>query len=335
MRQAGTAALYITHDLAVVAQLADRIMVLRHGRVVEEGPTAELIAHPREDYTRRLLAVRELRKEPCAGGRPIIEAEAISARYGSADVLAEVSLSVPRGRTIAIVGESGSGKTTLARVMTGLLAPVAGRILFDGEPVPPKLQGRDRELRRRLQLVHQNPDTALNPHQTVAEIVGRPLAFYFRMSGAARRARLGELMRMIGLEEGFLARFPGELSGGQKQRVCIARALAAEPDLVICDEVTSALDQLVAESVLRLLVRLQRELGLSLLVITHDIATVEAIADEVVVMHRGRVVERGEKSAVLERPQRDYTKRLLAAVPEMRVGWLDEVVRGRAASPAH
>jgi peptide/nickel transport system ATP-binding protein len=332
VKQAGSAALYISHDLAVVAQLADRIMVLRHGRLVEEGATAELLAHPKEEYTRRLLAVRTLNKPPAAGTEPVLTVDRVSASYGKLKVLDQVSLEVPRGETVAVVGESGSGKSTLARVITGLIEP-AGRIVFAGAPLPPRLAGRDKALRRRIQMIHQSADTALNPHQTVADIVGRPLAFYHGLSRAARRARTAELMRMIELDESLLNRIPGELSGGQKQRVCIARALAAEPELIICDEVTSALDQLVAESVLRLLLRLQRELGLSLLFITHDLATVEAIADRVVVMHRGRIVEHGTKAEILGAPRDDYTKRLLAAVPQMKTDWLDGVIAANPRTP--
>jgi peptide/nickel transport system ATP-binding protein len=333
VKATGSAAIYITHDLAVVAQLADRIMVLRHGRLVEEGRTEALLTAPKEDYTRHLLAARAFNKGAGSGGTlPVIALEHISARYGTMEVLSDISLVVPRGRTVAIVGESGSGKSTLARVVTGLLVPSGGRVVFEGTPLPPTLRSRKRDVLRRLQMIYQNPDTALNPHHTVAEIVGRVLSFYFRQPAAARRHRVAELLRLIDLDAGCLDRFPGELSGGQKQRVCIARALAAEPALIICDEVTSALDQLVAESVLKLLIRLQRELGLSLLFITHDIATVEAIADDVVVMHRGRVVEHGDKTDVLGRPQRDYTKRLLAAVPKMTTGWLDGVLRDRAAA---
>ncbi|WP_454685385.1 ABC transporter ATP-binding protein [Ancylobacter moscoviensis] len=334
VKQAGSAALYISHDLAVVAQLADRIMVLRHGRLVEEGATSELLAAPKQEYTRRLLAVRSLSKEPASGAEPVLAVEGVSASYGAFKVLDDISLQVPRGETVAVVGESGSGKSTLARVVTGLLEPSGGRIAFAGAPLPPKLASRGKAVRRRLQMIYQNADTALNPYQTVAEIIERPLAFYHGLAGAARRARAGGLMRMIELDEDLLGRYPGQLSGGQKQRVCIARALAAEPELIICDEVTSALDQLVAESVLKLLMRLQRELGLSLLFITHDLATVEAIADRVVVMHRGRIVESGSKTEVLAAPKRDYTKRLLAAVPKMRTDWLDGVIEQRSMAPA-
>ncbi|MCQ8784004.1 ABC transporter ATP-binding protein [Mangrovibrevibacter kandeliae] len=334
VKAAGNAAIYISHDLAVVAQLADRIMVLRHGRLVEEGPTAALLSRPREDYTRQLIAPRRLQKPAAAGGGAVLAVSGVSVSYGTTRALDNVSLSLPRGTTLAVVGESGSGKSTLARVVTGLRAPDAGTVEFDGRALPPTLRRRSVDTLRRLQMIYQSPDSALNPHQTVAEAIGRPLQVYVGLKGKAQRARAVELMRRIELDEGLLDRLPGQLSGGQKQRVCIARALAAEPDFLVCDEITSALDPLVAGSVLELLLRLQRELGLSLLFITHDIATVGAIADAVVVMHRGRIVERGTRDDVLSRPQEAYTKALLAAVPQMAPTWLDSVLAGRNGGPA-
>jgi peptide/nickel transport system ATP-binding protein len=237
---------------------------------------------------------------------------------------------VPRGRTVAVVGESGSGKSTLARAIVGLLPPTSGQILFDGTPLPRALKQRNKETLRRIQLIYQMPDTALNPRQTVRDVIGRPLEFYRGLSGRELDRKVGELLRLIELDEGLIDRLPSELSGGQKQRICIARALAAEPDIIICDEVTSALDQIVQEEILKLLMRLQQETGVTYLFITHDIATVRAIADEVVVMHRGKVVEQGPKAEVLSPPHPAYTDLLLSSVPEMDPDWLTGVLARRA-----
>jgi peptide/nickel transport system ATP-binding protein len=234
------------------------------------------------------------------------------------------------------VGESGSGKSTLARVITGLLPPSSGAITFDGKPLARSLKERDKKLLQRIQMIYQMPDTALNPRRRVRDILGRPLEHHLGLTGAARHNRILELLKMTELDERFLDRFPSELSGGQKQRICIARALAINPELIICDEVTSALDQLVAEEILKLLLRLQKELGVSYLYITHDLATVKAIADEIVVMHQGRVVESGSKTQVLTPPHHAYTELLLSSVPEMDPDWLDSLLarRGMAAAAA-
>lgn len=329
VRDFNTAAIYITHDLAVVAQLADRIMVLRYGELVEEGETRRVLERPNAAYTRELLASGAARRAGSHVGRAILEIGDVSAAYGATKVLHDVSLSVAEGTTVAIVGESGSGKSTLARVVTGLLPCTGGTVRFDGEELKPTLRERSSVLRRRIQLVHQTPDTSLNPRQRVDEILGRPLTFFHGMTGAARKERMVELLDQIELGEAFLQRYPGELSGGQKQRLCIARALAAEPDLIICDEVTSALDQLVARGILKLLMRLQEELRVSYLFITHDIATVRAIADEVVVMHQGRVVEQGPKEEIFVPPHHAYTELLLASVPQMDPDWLDTIRQTR------
>jgi len=330
VKQFHTAAIYITHDLAVVAQMADRIMVLRYGELVEEAPTGRMLADPQQAYTKSLWAVRSLRKDEQAGDEVLLRVEHVDASYGgSLKVLEDVSVTVPRGRTVAVVGESGSGKSTLARAITGLLPPTKGSVVFDGKPLPPALKDRSKDLLRRMQMIYQMPDTALNPRRRVRDIIGRPLQHQLGLTGAARDKRVVELLRLIELDERYIDRLPSELSGGQKQRVCIARALAVNPDLIICDEVTSALDQIVAEEILKLLLRLQRELKVSYLYITHDLATVKAIADEIVVMHRGRVVQSGAKSAVLKPPHHPYTDLLLASVPEMRTGWLEEVLARR------
>ncbi len=334
-----TAAIYITHDLAVVAQMADRIMVLRYGDLVEEGDAREMLADPKQEYTRQLLAVRTYRKEeapPDQSPVPLLEVRNVTASYGgTVTVLDDVSVKVGRGRTVAVVGESGSGKSTLARVITGLLPPSKGSVEFNGEALPASYKKRNRDQLRHAQMIYQMPDTALNPRQRIRDILGRPVSFYLGLKGAARDQRIRELLTMIEMDpDEFIDRLPGELSGGQKQRICIARALAAEPELIICDEVTSALDQLVAEEILKLLQRLQDELGVTYLFITHDLATVRAISDEVVVMLEGRVVEQGGKDDIFTPPHDPYTDLLLSSVPEMDPDWLDSLLAERAARKA-
>jgi peptide/nickel transport system ATP-binding protein len=332
-RQFNTAAIYITHDLAVVAQLADRIMVLRYGSLVEENDARKILANPQKEYTRKLLSVRTLRedKDLSASEKDVIlQVNNVSASYtGQQKVLDNIDLIIRRGRTVALVGESGSGKSTLARVITGLLPPIEGNIIFNDRQLPPALKSRDREGLRQMQMIYQMPDTALNPRQKVRKILGRPLSFYFGMKGKKRENRILELLDMIELPDKYIERYPGELSGGEKQRICIARALAANPDLIICDEVTSALDQLVAEEILKLLQELQNELHVSYLFITHDLATVKAISDEIVVMLQGKIVEQGVKKTVLAPPHHEYTELLLSSVPEMDPDWLDHLLHAR------
>jgi peptide/nickel transport system ATP-binding protein len=255
----------------------------------------------------------------------------VRAGYGQTNILEDVSVVVERGCTVAVVGESGSGKSTLARVATGLLAPSEGEVRFCGEKLSPTLRGRTPEQLRRIQMIYQSPDAALNPRHTVRDVVGRPLTLFRNLSGVARAARVCELLDMVQLGPQLLDRLPGALSGGQKQRLCIARALAAEPELVICDEVTSALDQIVQEGILKLLTRLQEELGMSYLFITHDLATVRAIADSIVVMQQGRVVEHGPRDVVLTPPHPPYTELLLSSVPTMDPDWLTDLLSARAA----
>lgn len=328
-RVSGTAGIYITHDLPVVAQMANRIMVLRHGKLVEEGPTRSILDHPKQDYTRRLLQARETAKHEVPAEASLLEVQGVDAYYGTFKALNEVSIKIPTARTIALVGESGSGKSTLARVISGLMAPSAGTISFKGKPLPSLLSSRDKETLRRIQMIFQSPDTSLNPRQRIREILQRTLWFYFRLSGREIETRLHRLMEMIELPVHLLDRFPDELSGGQKQRVCIARALAAGPELIICDEVTSALDQLVGDGILKLLMKLQAELNVSYLFVTHDIGVVRAIADEVVVMSAGKVVENGSKSMVLTHPKQGYTQRLLRSVPTLDPDWLQNVIASR------
>ncbi len=335
--QFNTAAIYITHDLAVVAQMADRIKVLRFGETVEDADTRTMLSDPQEDYTKSLWAVRSFRKEeeaPAPEKTPLIRVENVTATYarGLPPVLQNVDFVIHRGHTVAVVGESGSGKSTTARVITGLLPPTEGTVSFDGQALPPGYHRRSKDQLRQSQMIYQMADTAVNPRHKIREIVGRPLSFYLGMQGDEKERRLRELMEMIELDpDRFLDRFPGELSGGQKQRICIARALAAEPSFIICDEVTSALDQLVAEGILRLLDRLQQELNLAYMFITHDLATVRAIADEVIVMLQGRIVEQGPKEEIFSPPHHEYTDLLLSSVPEMDPDWMDRVIAERRA----
>jgi len=332
VEQFNTAAIYITHDLAVVAQMAHRIMVLRYGNEVEEAPTREMLKSPTQDYTKTLWAVRSLQKPESLSDDIILRIHNVDASYsGVVKVLDNVTVQVPRGRTVSVVGESGSGKSTLARAITGLLPPSKGEIYFNGKPLPRDLRGRDKDTLRKIQMIYQSADTALNPRQRVRDIIGRPLEFYLGLTGRARDHKVVELLEMIELNESFIDRLPGEMSGGQKQRVSIARALAAEPDLIICDEVTSALDQIVQEEILTLLLRLQKDMGISYLFITHDIATVRAISDEIVVMYQGKVVQQGPKSKVLSPPYPAYTELLLSSVPEMDPDWLTRLLEKRGA----
>jgi len=335
VEQFNTAAIYITHDLAVVAQMADVIKVLRYGETIEDADTRTMLSHPEKEYTKSLWSVRSIEKPEEVSNDIVLRVDHVDASYtGSAKVLDDVSIEVPRGHTVAIVGESGSGKSTTARVITGLLPPSKGQILFNGEPLPPKLKDRSVDQLQKIQMIYQMADTAMNPRHTVRDIIGRPLEFYLGLRGAERDQRLMELVEMIELNESFIDRLPAELSGGQKQRICIARALAAGPELIICDEVTSALDQIVQKGILELLLRLQKELGLTYIFITHDIATVKAISDQIVVMLEGRVVEQGMKSEILEPPYPDYTKLLLSSVPEMDPDWLTGLLKERAAEGA-
>lgn len=332
IRETGVAALYITHDLAVVAQVSDHIMVLRNGDMVEYGSVAQIIETPQEDYTRALVSVRSIdHTEKVDDAVPVLEVDNVTARYRGLDfdVLKNITVSLRPGHTLAVVGESGSGKSTLARAITGLLPPSAGEMRFDGRTLSSALKNRTKDDLRELQMIYQMADVAMNPRHTVGTIIGRPLEFYFGLRGAEKRKRVQELLDEIEMGEGFIDRYPAELSGGQKQRVCIARALAAKPKLIICDEVTSALDPLVADGILKLLLDLQAREGVAYLFITHDLATVKAIADSIAVMYRGEVVRYGSKSEVLAPPFDDYTDLLLSSVPEMKLGWLENVIANR------
>lgn len=329
-----TAAIYVTHDLAVVAQMADRIQVLKHGQTVEVAETRHMLHQPQAEYTKTLWAVRNLQKPAPAqtATETVLSLQGVDAAYGNntLKVLSNVNIDVPRGQTLAIVGESGSGKSTTARVITGLLEPTAGKVVYQGQVLPASYRQRNQHTLRHIQMIYQMADTALNPRQRVKDIIGRPLEFYLGLSGQAKTKRIHELLKQIDLDpDTYLDRYPHELSGGQKQRICIARALAAEPEVIICDEVTSALDQVVAEGILTLLLRLQQELQLTYLFITHDLATVKAIADQVVIMRYGKVIEQGSCVEIFSPPHPEYSAQLLSSVPEMDPDWLTRQLQDR------
>jgi peptide/nickel transport system ATP-binding protein len=335
VREHRTAALFFSHDLAVVAQIADRIMVLREGKAVEQGDTLQILERPAMEYTRMLVAERvaaeqRMPLERLEDGPPILEVKSVAAfNRDTTKLLDDVSISLKRGDTLGIVGQLGSGKSTLARAIVGLLPRQAGDILLDGTSLKPRLQDRTKDQLRRIQMIYQTPDVALNPRQTLLSIIGRPVQFYFGKSRAEARMRVEELLRQIDLPPEYITRRPSELSDGQKQRVCIARALAAQPDIIICDEVTSALDPLVADEILHLLRRIQDETGVAILFITHDLGIVRRVANKVVVMLKGKLVAAGTTQQVFNPPFHPYTELLLSSVPEIRPDWLDEVLRRR------
>lgn len=352
VKEIGTTAVYVSHDLAVVAQMADRIIVLRDGVVREVGTTTQILTAPANAYTQSLLAAAtpaaRLPASPAgsdgqpvaAQKAPLLRIRGLIAGYGSPDnkglpgvrILDDINLSIGHGTTIGVIGESGSGKTTLARAVAGMIAPARGSIALDGVALSPTLAGRTREQFRRIQIVFQNADTALNPAHTIGRILSRPLAFYHGLSGDAMRKRTAELLDLVQLPAGVVDRLPGELSGGQKQRANLARALAAKPDLILCDEVTSALDTVVAAAILELLAELRRELNVSYMFISHDISTVRAICDDIVVLYAGRMVANRPREAMMAPPYHPYSHLLLSSVPALRRGWLEEVC-GR--TPTH
>ena len=335
IRDYNIAALYITHDLAVVAQIADHIMVLRQGKMVELETTGNILHSPKQPYTKELVEDRQtsdvFREIILKADREVIlDAAHITAHYGDFEVLKDVSITVAKGETVAIVGESGSGKTSLARVIVGLTECSSGDLTFLGQTLSPALKHRSRDDLRKVQLIYQQPDVALNPRHTVGEIIGRPIKFYFNRTADEVRERTLELLEQVGLPADYIDRKSIALSGGQKQRICIARALAAEPTLIICDEPTSALDQLVADEILKLLQKLQDELSLSYLVITHDLGIVRRIAHRTAVLLRGELVASGATGDIFKPPFHPYTEKLLQSVPELRESWLEEITAKRA-----
>lgn len=340
IREQGTAAIYVTHDLAVVAQVADRILVMKDGEMVEEGPTAQILHDPQHNYTKTLMAA--VRPAPHAmdhvhevrDREPVLAARKITAGYGKLTILSDVTVEVPKGHVVGVIGESGCGKSTLARVIAGLTPAREGAIEIAGKPVAAALADRDRQTLRDCQIVFQMADTALNPRQRIRDLIGRPLDFYHGLKGRAQVERVAELLQLVDLPPEFASRFPGELSGGQKQRVNLARALAADPKVILCDEVTSALDTVVAAGVIELLKDLKERLGVSYMFISHDLSTVASFADDVVVLYAGKVVEKGPATSVMSPPWHPYTKLLLASVPELRQGWLEGVAETDEAKAA-
>jgi peptide/nickel transport system ATP-binding protein len=345
IKDEGSAAIYVTHDLAVVAQIADHIVVLYSGEVQEQGPVDQIINHATHAYTKRLMAAVKPVPESGLGDvlsdkhdRDVanLKVHKMTAGYGGVvdgkpaiTVLRDINLSVKNGHVVGVIGESGCGKSTLARVMAGLLPAARGEVILDGAQLEPDIKKRALTDLQKLQFVYQMADTALNPKQRIGDILGRPIEFYRGIKGKARRQEVANLLEMVELPLEFEDRFPSELSGGQKQRVNLARSLAANPEVMLCDEVTSALDSIVSSNVIRLLKRLRDKTGVSFVFISHDLSTVAAFADEIVVLYAGRVVEQGPVDEVLSPPFHPYTRLLISSVPEMRIGWLEDTMQKR------
>ncbi|AEG57718.1 ABC transporter ATP-binding protein [Sinorhizobium meliloti] len=335
MKKGGIAGVYVSHDLAVVAQIADHIVVLKGGEVQEVGTTEEILSNAKHPYTRELLSAFEPKPREAADAAvrapaPLLKIENLVAGYGASKTdglplvraVEDVSLKVEKGRNLGIIGESGCGKSTLARAIAGILPAAVGKIVFDGKELGRSARERTRDQLREMQIVFQYADTALNPAKSVEDILDGPLVFYHGMNARARSLRIDELLDMVRLPRNLRHRRPGELSGGQKQRVNFARALAADPKLILCDEITSALDTVVAAAVIELLKELQRELGLSYIFISHDLSVVEAICDEIVVMYGGKKVE-DITPAKINAPHHPYSQLLFSSVPKLDPAWLD------------
>ncbi|MDH3468940.1 MAG: ABC transporter ATP-binding protein [Gammaproteobacteria bacterium] len=345
IKEENAAAIYVTHDLAVVAQVADHIVVLYSGEVMEQGSADQIINRPTHAYTRRLMDA--VRPKPVAGmgvaltgdhDRVIanLEVANMTAGYGKIEngepavaVLRDVNVKVQNGHVVGVIGESGCGKSTLARVMAGLLPQAKGDVILDGNELQGSLEDRKLEELQKVQFVFQMADTALNPKQVIGDILGRPLEFYHGITGKAKQAKVAEILEMVELPAEFASRYPMELSGGQKQRINMARSLAASPEVMLCDEVTSALDSIVGANVIKLLTALRDKTGVSFVFISHDLSTVASFADEIVVLYAGRVVEQGPTDEVLTPPFHPYTRLLISSVPELRIGWLEDTMQKR------
>ena len=343
IRGRSTSAIYVSHDLAVVAQIADHVLVLRDGAMVELGAAGDIVARPVEAYTRQLIGAAHVMPATISPGRappepdgeegpapaPLLRVSGVTAGYGRSGehlALRDVSVEALASRTLGIIGESGSGKTTLGRVIAGLTPVRAGEVRFQGRKLRGSVGERSREQLRAIQFAFQMADVALNPRHRVGKILGRPLSFYFGLDEAQARERVAELLALVELPASYASRFPRQLSGGERQRVNLARALAAEPKLIVCDEITSALDTVVAQAILDLLRDLQERLEVGYLFISHDISTVARVADTIAVMQNGEVVEQGSTGEVLAPPYHPYTELLLKSVPDMKTDWLDTLV---------
>jgi peptide/nickel transport system ATP-binding protein len=331
----GASVLLITHDLGVAADRADRILVLSHGELVEEGTPDRILGAPEHPYTKSLIAaapslhtvggtfLTRARAEaasrpgvaPAPSETPLVQATGLVKTFGEVTAVRDVSLTVDRGRTLALVGESGSGKTTTARLVLRLEQPTSGRVVFDGDDVT-AVSGRAlRRLRRRIQVVYQNPYSSLNPRLSIGDSIAEPLRSLHLGSAREQKARAAELLDLVALPASASTRKPSELSGGQRQRVAIARALSVQPELIVLDEAVSALDVRVQAQILALLARIQAELGVAYLFISHDLAVVRQVSDHVAVLREGRVVEAGTTDAIFDRPSHQYTRDLLDAIP--------------------
>ena len=345
IKEENSAAIYVTHDLAVVAQVADYIVVLYSGEVMEQGTVDQIINRPTHAYTKKLMEA--VRPSPIAGlGSDVgeehdrdvdnLQVYNMTAGYGGIvngepkiPILKDINVSVKNGHVVGVIGESGCGKSTLARVMAGMLPPARGDIVLDGKNLEGDLHDRKLEELQKVQFVFQMADTALNPKQVIGDIIGRPLEFYHGLKGKAKHAKVAEILDLVELPAEFASRYPMELSGGQKQRINMARSLAANPEVMLCDEVTSALDSIVGANVIKLLTNLRDKTGVSFVFISHDLSTVATFADEIVVLYAGRIVEQGPTDEVLEPPFHPYTRLLISSVPEMRIGWLEDTMQKR------
>jgi len=344
IRNHHTAALFVSHDLAVVAQIATRIAVLRGGQLVEVGPTEQILFAPTQPYTRELIASSRgfnagsiVSRTRSPETRALLSVRGVKVSYDKPGkgqpvniALHEASFELQRGEVVAFIGESGSGKSTLARAVAGLHAPFAGKVLLDGRELAGSILDRDKADRHRIQIVFQSADTSLNPRHTVGRTLRRVLDFFGDVPPTERSDRIRELLAMVQLPAAYVSRRPNQLSGGEKQRVNLARALAAQPDVLICDEITSALDNLVAASILQLVDSLRETLGLGVVFVSHDLAAVAQLADQVMVLKNGKVVEQGSTASVLARPVHAYTRLLKASVPELRTTWLTEAASEQA-----
>ena len=344
IQEENAAAVYVTHDLAVVAQVADHIVVLYSGEIMEQGPVDQIINHPTHEYTRRLMSA--VRPQPTAGlgeaskmesrDQDAMEVIEMTAGYGGMvdgepliTILRDINIDVGHAEVIGVIGESGCGKSTLARVMAGLLPQARGDVKLNGNVLKPDLHDRKLADLQKVQFVYQMADTALNSKQHIDTIIGRPLEFYHGITGIENRNKVREILEMVELPPEFADRYPSELSGGQKQRVNLARSLASNPDVMLCDEVTSALDSIVGSNVIKLLRGLRDKTGVSFVFISHDLSTVASFADRIVVLYAGRVVEQGPTDAVLTPPFHPYTRLLISSVPELRIGWLEDTMQKR------